>query len=421
MPKDLDIYKITIDEIYSDGKTDLGIEQIAFVKSPAIQVKGMAFNSQTKNLTFKDDVKMRIAAPALIPMQIYRYDQEYDYEYYVEFTPQVIEQLYSKFMKDLSNRDKFNLEHDPSKTVPAYVLESILVDSEPKIKMIKDEYSIDIPLGSVFIVSQITDKDYYNSLVKEERFAYSIEGFLGLEYIETKLSEIKNKNKEMKNTILSKIERENFTQIKEISKWTIDVDNSSFAVGDLITYTYEDETRPICDGEYELEDGRKILVDSEGVIRLIIEKEELSDDNNKNKNKKIEMEENLMLPDGEHTIGEKIYVVKDGKVVEIKDVVKEEMGEDTPAAEDKKEEEEVVAAEVPAETPAPEAEVTPTIDEATVMSILQPKLDEIYAMIADLKAQIAGKEDVQEEITEDKIEMSVNQKFSTVMNFLKED
>ena len=41
MTKDLPIYKITIDDEYSDGE-NLGIEMIAFTNLPAIKVKGMA-------------------------------------------------------------------------------------------------------------------------------------------------------------------------------------------------------------------------------------------------------------------------------------------------------------------------------------------------------------------------------------------
>ena len=186
----LPVYKITIDENYADNGEDLGIDMIAFTKKPAIKTKGLAFNSQSKVEFFADESKMRIAAPAMIPMDIYRYDDETKEEYFVQFTEENIEKIYSKFMKSLTGKDVFNLEHDADKKVPAYVLETLLVDSEPKIKMIKDEYNVDVPKGSVFIVSQITDRDYYNELVKEEQVGYSIEGMLGL-----KLSEINKINK----------------------------------------------------------------------------------------------------------------------------------------------------------------------------------------------------------------------------------
>lgn len=114
-------YKITIDEAYSTEGEDLGIEQIAFTANPAIKVKGMAFEaSSEKKLYFTDETKMRIVAPALIPMEIYRNDG--DGEYFVEFTVEEIEMIHSKFMAGLNNRDKFNLEHNSDNTVPAYIL-----------------------------------------------------------------------------------------------------------------------------------------------------------------------------------------------------------------------------------------------------------------------------------------------------------
>ena len=171
------VYTITIEEEYSEGN-DLGIDMIAFTDSPAIITKGLAFKSQSKPLMFKDDSKMRVAAPVMIPMDIYRSDE--DGEYYVEFTAEIIEGIYSKFMSNLANKDLFNIEHKAEDKVPAYILETILVDTDAKIEMIKSDYNIDVPKGSAFVVSQVTDKDYYNSLVSKDQLGYSIEGFLGL-------------------------------------------------------------------------------------------------------------------------------------------------------------------------------------------------------------------------------------------------
>ena len=72
MVNDLPIYKITIDPEYSEGE-DLGIEQIAFTSNPAIKVRGLAFESVAKRF-FSDSLKYRVTAPAMIPMDIYRRD-----------------------------------------------------------------------------------------------------------------------------------------------------------------------------------------------------------------------------------------------------------------------------------------------------------------------------------------------------------
>ena len=187
MKSNLPKFKISIDDIYAEDGQSLGIEKISFTKTPAILVKGMAFSTHIEKpkYFFSDELKYRIAGPIMIPMEIYRND---DSEYYVQFTAEEIEKIHSKFMANMG-KEVFNLEHT-EEMVPAYLLETILVDSEPKKSMIKQEYDIDVPMGTSFIVAQITDKEYYNDLVANKQLGFSIEGFLGLA-----LSEItKNKN-----------------------------------------------------------------------------------------------------------------------------------------------------------------------------------------------------------------------------------
>jgi len=314
----LPTYEITIDEEYSEGE-DLGIEQIAFTSNPAIVVKGMAFNSTVKPMFFKDEVKMRIAAPAMIPMNIYRRDED-GFEFEVKFTETEIEKIYSKFMANLSNSNVFNLEHDAKETVPAYVLEANLLDSDAKVDMIKQEYGIDVPKGSVFVVSQVTDKDYYNKLVENEQIGYSIEGFLGM-----KLSEIiKTKNKMSKQ-------------------------------------------------KYEVK-----------------------------------------LPDGEHIIGDKVYVVKDGVVIEEKPLevtMEEEKKEEEVALEEEpKKEEEVALEEAPAEAGKP-----------LTIEYVDNKFNELFELIADLKAELMdAKEEVAMEDDKEKVEMSASQIKMSKITSLKE-
>jgi hypothetical protein len=290
---DRPIYKITIDPEYSDGE-DLGVEMIAFTSKPAIKVKGMAFSTATP-MTFSDDIKMRIVAPAMIPMQIYRRDED-GTEYDVEFTEEVIESIHAKFMQNLQNKDIFNLEHDAEEKVPAYILEAWIVEN-PKQDKAFTTYGIEVPKGTLMLTSQVTDREYYDSLVESGQVGYSIEGFLGL-----KLSEILKLN-------------------------------------------------------------------------------------------------TMKLPDGEHLIEDKIYVVKDGEVIEIKDAPAQEMAEEK-MAEDTAVEEEVdntvseaeqdVTEEETAE--AEEMSVDPTADAEAILAIVNPVIEEqvnqLVAMIADLKNQM---------------------------------
>jgi hypothetical protein len=314
MKEELPLYKITIDEEYSEGE-ELGIDMIAFTSKPAVMVKGMAFKA-VENFFFKDEPKMRIVAPAMIPMNIYRNDE--GEEYYVQFTEQEIENIYSKFMQDLNNQNLFNLEHTEKK-VPAYILEAWIVDN-PKEDKSFSTYGIEVPKGTLMLTAQITDKEYYQKLVDKDQVGFSIEGFLGL-----KLS----------------------NQLNKLS---------------------------------------------------------------------------MKLPDGEHLIEGKIYVVKDGEIIEIKEEVPAEMEAEMAA-------EEVVEAEVEAEeVAAAEVEekveeeiamaVDPQTDSEAVLAIVQPVLDamatELMKAIAEVKALIP----VVEETETEEVELS-EQKFSAIETLKK--
>jgi hypothetical protein len=321
MTKDLPIYKITIDDEFSDGE-NLGIEMIAFTNMPAIKVKGLAFSSEKKML-FADDVKYRITAPAMIPMDIYRRDSE-EGDYYVQFTADVIEKIHAKFMADLRNRDIFNLEHDTDKKVPAYILETWIVDNPTKDKAFST-FGIEVPEGTLMVTAQVTDPEYYNKLVEEGQVGFSIEGFLGL-----KLSEQLKLN-------------------------------------------------------------------------------------------------NMKLPDGEHTIEDKIYVVKDGEVVEIKEVEKEptaEVVEEEMAAEEVKMEDTTVE-ETTEESTTTEEEmaIDPATDAEAILAIVMPVIEErekaLIAIIADLRNQM---EEMYAEKEEDKAEEQIaeatmSQKFAAFKQF----
>ena len=324
MTKDLPIYKITIDEEYSDGE-NLGIEMIAFTNLPAVKVKGVSFGSD-KRLMFADDVKYRITAPAMIPMDIYRRDSE-DGEYYVQFTLEVIEQIHTKFMADLRNRDIFNIEHDTEKKVPAYILETWIVDNPTKDKAYST-FGIEVPKGTLMVTAQVTDADYFAELVANDQVGFSIEGFLGL-----KLSE----------------------QIKL---------------------------------------------------------------------------NNMMLPDGEHLIEDKIYVVKDGEVVEIKEVEKEPTEE---VVEEEMSTEEVAMEDTTVEETTEESTTTdeamaidPATDAEAIAAIVLPMLEErekaIISMIAELRNQIEEMyaENNDEEVETQMTQLSMSEKFAKFNQFVNQ-
>ena len=317
--KNIPTYQITIDPAYAENGEDLGIEQIAFTATPAIKVKGMAFSSQAKPLFFSDELKYRITAPALIPMEIYRFDEDSKEEYNVKFTKEEIELIHGKFMKQMVNRDLFNLEHDQSKTVPAYVLEAWIVDT-PKEDKAYSSFGIEVPEGTLMVTAQVTDKEYYAELVAQEQIGFSIEGYLGM-------------------------------KLKEQTKTNIQMNK---------------------------------------------------------------------LPDGEHLIDGKIYVVVDGEITEIRDAEIVEASEEV-ALEDTVVEE-TVTEEIPAEEET--MAVDPVLDAEAILAIVKPHMDEqlntVLAMIAELKNQLEEvlSSEVEEEVVSEAVAMSAQQRFSIVNKFI---
>jgi hypothetical protein len=144
-----------------------------------------------------------------------------------------------------------------------------------------------------------------------------------------------------------------------------------------------------------------------------------------NKKNNIQMEE-MKLPDGEYTVGDKCYVVVDGVVTEIKEYEDEDYslpGEDEVCCTSKpglpvKEEEEYTS-ELPNEQKMQEV-----LDETAIATICEAivneKLTECYDIIAQLKADILAIQGKTEIVTETPVELSAHQRFADVQkNFIK--
>jgi len=311
-------YKISINPEDQKGDEKLGMTQIAYTANPAILTKGVYLNKIDQKFIFKDELKLIVAAPALIPnLPIYRSDEELG-EYEVIFDEQTIEQLREDFMSNLNtNKAQFNIDHDSSIEAPSFILDSwITVDSDNDPSFTK--YGVQVPKGSWFVVSKFRDKEYFiNEIVNKERYAYSIEGFLGLALNNT------NKNKQ-------KMTKQKFERATLEDGTTIYV--SALEVGGEVMVIDENGDKvPVFDAEHILSDGTTV-------------------------------------------------VTVDGKITEIKP--KEEMV---------KEENQKMEYQITDE------EKTAIISE--VMQILDPKFEELYKVIAELKTVIEGEMiDVEDEV-----------------------
>lgn len=345
MPKNLPIFDAVLDG------PETGVNEIAFVKDPAVIVKGIAFASQSP--------KQRIAAPILIPMNIYRYNEN-DGEYEVRFTKEEIENIVKDFQMK-SKTAAFNVEHNTGVIAPAYLLESWLVGENNKADRSYSEFGIEVPAGTWFGVSQITDTKFYNELVANEQTGFSIEGFLGLVIKQNK--QIKqNMNKNFK---LSDVPMADGGML--FVDGTLELGTSVF----YITSTGE-KVIPEDNAEILLADGRSITVINGVISEISSAVEEIGDNEG-------EME---MAVSGDTTS------------------ISSEEPVDVP-----------VTVETPVESPMQ------TITPEEITKMIDEKIGELVAKIAEMQTVIDGLSQP-EQVSVEKTKMS-EQKFSVTERFFQ--
>ena len=284
----LNTYRPSIDPKHSEDGQELGIDLISNVVEPAVKIRGVAFSShKIKDLKFRDDIKMRIAAPVLVPSNIYRDDE--DEEYYMQFTIEDIEIIAKDFMSKLNRKvdGVFNLDHK-DQMVESYIFEAILVDSESKIEMIKNDYNIDLPLGSFFIVQQFNDREIYDDIVRRGATSFSLQGFMGTELIKEfkfKQDKVKIKKevkmKKQRKLIGTKRVFMSASKKLKLQDEAVETDEliliaEEFKEGEEIKVMEDTDVEEKFTGEVDVEiDGKEtVVIIEEGKITEIVEEDE---------------------------------------------------------------------------------------------------------------------------------------------------
>lgn len=178
-----------IDTDFLEDNEKYGVKNIAFTGNPAIKLVGLALTDVEKQLIFQDEKKMQVCAPLLVPMKIYRYDNESG-EYHVQFTEEVIEKVAKNMMKNLSmsgQQSIFTNEHSDQK-LNAYIFELMLVDNEVKKNFIKENYQYDMPIGGVWLTVQCDDRGTYDYIVENKKLGFSIDGLFPLKKLQKQIN-----------------------------------------------------------------------------------------------------------------------------------------------------------------------------------------------------------------------------------------
>ena len=302
--EELPIFEASIDKEYQKGENELGMDEIAFTSDPAVMVKGVAFKADKREL-FADAKKYRITAPAMIPMDIYRNDDDGEYE--LRFTAETIEKIHSKFMANLKNNDLFNVEHITEERAPAYILEAWIVDN-PKEDKSYSTFGIEVPKGTLMLTAQITDKDFYNDIVENERFGFSIEAFLALAEPQT--------SKQINNSNM-------------LPDGTFELDGKKYEVKDgIITPVDVEEEEVIVSEEMSEETTTEVEMAEEPTTEVVMENEEETKEEKMEEPKEEEMAIDPVA-DSEAILAIVAPLIEEkmAEVLQMIAEIKEEMGE----------------------------------------------------------------------------------------------
>lgn len=170
-------FKITED---SDG-----VEAVAFVDAPAIEVNWKAFDKQAPiKFAIQNEEKRIIASPIMIAdLPIYRRDETHG-EYMCVFRKDTIEQIVQKFSKNNLN-NSVNKNHDANQKVEGvYLYQSFIINSDMGINTPKgfDKLADGSWFGFYKIENESVWNDVKNGLFK----GVSVEGFFDSELLEAK-------------------------------------------------------------------------------------------------------------------------------------------------------------------------------------------------------------------------------------------
>lgn len=379
--KDLPIFDI---QMCDDG---CGLDYISLVKTPAIEIKALAFDKDIEKINFNfNKFSQIVAGPAMIPDKlIYRNDPEMG-EFYVRFSKEVIAKLAEKFNKT-AKEIKINMDHK-TEVPSAFVLGNWIIEDSEKDKANYKYGFTDLPVGTWFVEVKVDDsKVFEDEVIDNLKNGFSVEGLFDLSYA----SFIKTEELELVITPNDGESESDFIE-RCMSIETESYDNEQAYAICINKYNDKFKKEEKMENKlkfaaHKLEDGTTIYASD-----LAVGAEVYVIDENLDKSP---------IFDGEHKLTDgKVIATVGGKITEVKDAM--EMAED-----------EVIIEETPVvETPEVETEVD-------VLAAVTPKLDELWTAIAALTSKVEGLTipEKKEEFKNDK--PTIHETFSNVLANLK--
>lgn len=160
-------------ELILDEESELGIEAISVVESPAIEEPFIALKTQEFKLAEIDGERRILMGALLIPNKpIYRRNGED--EYYIYFSKDTVLKASQMYLMN-SKQNNSTLEHQ-HELEGLSLVESWIVEDKVHDKSVK--YGMDLPLGSWVGSVKVNNDQIWNEFVKTGKVkGFSIEGY----------------------------------------------------------------------------------------------------------------------------------------------------------------------------------------------------------------------------------------------------
>lgn len=317
------VFEALIDSI------DTGIYKISLVDLPAVESDFIAFDKQNKVMKYNiENEEQRMVTGVIMRanFNIYRYDEEFG-EYYIKYSPETIKLMAEKMMID-NTFNNINLMHEDGTDVEGVNLVELFIKDTNK--GINPSNFDDIENGSLFATYKINNDAIWEQIKLGTFKGFSLEGIFDIERTQFR------KTKKEKNTFLQTMNRLFNKFLKSFVKCgsltTVDdrelywVGEADLQIGDELFYNEDgQEAIKVEDGEYELKDGTKIVVE-DGLVKEIREadgEKEDSLDNEIEAKKSTECAEEEIIVDDPETPEDETKDEADKKYDELKQEIEQ--------------------------------------------------------------------------------------------------
>lgn len=162
--------QLDIDE--NDSTT--GVKTISIVSDPAIESDFVAMSKEVQFIELAAPYKQVLAGLALIPDKDIPRTARNGEKYVATFSKEAIERIRNKFHKELMTSN-VNVQHDQKQYIPAYLIESFIIDSPERLSDVKAKGIKEATDGAWFVAYKVEDKETFAKALSGELRGFSVE------------------------------------------------------------------------------------------------------------------------------------------------------------------------------------------------------------------------------------------------------